>query len=74
MVSLQNCLFMYKLEGKELAKTFTGVTHTGEKNKYSTRSINQNLLEISLTNIDVYGISSNKTRCIKDWNNSKVCL
>ena len=65
---------MYKMEGKELAKAFTGLTHTGEKNKCSTRSINQNLLEISLTNIDVHGISSNKIRCIKDWNNSKVCL
>ena len=65
-VSLQNCFFMYKLEGKELAKTFAGLTHTGEQHKYSPRSINQNFLDIPLTNTEVYGASSNKIRCKKD--------
>ena len=63
---------MYKLEQeKQLAKTFTGLTHMGGKNKDSNRLVNQNLLDIPLTNTEAYGTSSGKMRYIKDWNKFK---
>ena len=43
LVSLQNFLFMYKLEqNKKIAKTFAGLTHTSENYNCNIRSVNQN--------------------------------
>ena len=42
-----------------------------DKHNYNTRSATHNLLDIPLTETNMYGKNSIKNLCIRDWNNLK---
>ena len=73
-ISYINCLFMYQIQHSPKLSISFPALHAKDKHNCNTRSATHNLLDIPLTQTNMYGKNSIKNHCIRDWNNLKTDL
>ena len=71
ILNLQNCFCMYQIQHIPKLSASFPTLHAKNKHNYSNRLGTQNLLDIPLTKLNMYGKNPIKNHCIRDWNNLK---